>query len=177
MPSKKTPFPKNFATISIIYGLISFALMVLLTLSFFYILGSGNSPVISWNYSILIVAMFLGIKTYQQKIIKGNISFKEAYVSGVFVGITASIFFSFFMIFYSKYIDVEFIKNFVSENTIINNKKVSIEEIKQLQQQIQSISPIEIGIYAFGQLLLLSLFLPLLIYIFFKHKKNSDNEQ
>ena len=151
--------------------------MALLTLAFFYISGSGNTPVISWNYLILIAAMFLGIKTYQQKIIKSNITFKEAYVSGVFIGITVSIVFSFFMIFHTKYIDIEFIKNFVSINTLTNNKKVTTEEIKQLQQQIQSITPFAIGVYAFGQLMLLSLFLPLLIFIFFKHKKNSDIEQ
>ncbi|NVN95740.1 MAG: DUF4199 domain-containing protein [Bacteroidetes bacterium] len=171
MPSKKTDFLKKIAFISNIYSLSSGILMALLTTIYYFTFGSGHTPVLIWNYLILLFAMFLGIRSYQQKKIKGNITFKEVYISGVFIGITTSIVFAFFMIFYTKYIDIEFIKNFVSINTLINNKDITNEEMKQIQQQIHSITPFAIGIYAFGQLLLLSLFLPLLISVFYKHQK------
>ncbi len=173
MSSKKMPFPKNFAAISLLYGVISAVLMALLTLAFYYVSGSGSTPVIIWNYLILAFAMFFGIKAYQKKINKDIITFKEAYVSGVFIGITTAVIFAVFMIFYTKYIDIEFIKNFISINSLKINKDITADELKQ---QIQLITPAIIGFYAFGQLILISLFLPLLIFIFFKHRKTVNSK-
>jgi len=174
MSSTKTAFPENFAAISLRYGLISGILMALLTLFFFYISGSANTPVIIWNYIFLASAMFLAVKCYQKKINTAHITFKEAYVSAVFTGIIASVFMAVFMIFFTKYIDTEFIRNFISINALNINKEITSEEINR---HIQVITPIAIGFYAFFQLILISLFLPLLIYIFFKHKKTTNNEQ
>ena len=130
MSSEKNPFPKNFLAISALYGLISAILMILLTLAYFYVSGSGNTPVIIWNYLLLAIVMFLGVKKYQKKILLGNIAFKEAYVCGVFTGITASVIFAAFMIYYSKYIDTEFIKNFISINALKINKNITTDELK-----------------------------------------------
>ena len=81
--------------------------------------------------------------------------------------------FAAFMIYYSKYIDTEFIKNFISINALKINKNITTDELKI---QIQAITPSAIGFYAFFQLILISLLLPLLIFIFFKHKKFTNNQ-
>ncbi len=168
MPLITKHFYKSFTALSLLYGLISAILMALLTLIFYYATGSGNTPVIMWNYLLFAATMFLGVRAYQQEIVKDVISYKQAYISGVFIGISAAFFFAVFMISYSKFIDVEFIQNFITVNSAKMGKSIKNEE---LTRQIQYITPVTIGFYAFGQLLLMSLFLPLLIFVFFKHKK------
>ncbi len=168
MPSKKVPFPQKFIAISLQYGIISAVFMSMLTLLFFYISGTGNTPVIIWNYLVFTLVVFGSVKTYRKKICNSNISFKEAYVSGVSTGIVASFGFAIFMIFYTKYLDIEFIKNFISINALKINKNISVDELKR---QIQLITPVIIGFYAFFQLILISLILPFLIFILLKQKR------
>ncbi|MFZ4398642.1 MAG: DUF4199 domain-containing protein [Bacteroidales bacterium] len=168
MPLKKTSFPQNIIILTILYGIVTFVLMGLLTLIYFFIKGSGYTPVIIWNYLILFLTMFFGVKAFQKKNNIIKVTFKETYITGVFIGLIASIGFAFFMIIYTKFIDFEFINNFVSINTLQINKNINAEV---LSLQIQRITSVSIGFYAFGQLFLISLFLPLLIFIFFKYKK------
>ena len=168
MPSQKTPFPQKFLALSLRYGIISAVFMSILTLLFFYFSGTGNTPVIIWNYLVITLVVFGSVKTYRKKISNRNISFKEAYVSGVSTGIVASFVFAIFMIFYTKYIDIEFIKNFISINALKINKDTTADE---LNRQIQLITPVIIGFYAFFQLILISFILPFLIFILFKQKR------
>jgi hypothetical protein len=171
MAKKKTPFPKNFFAISFRYGIFSAVIMAALTLIFYMIIGSSSRPLLVWNYIILLLMMYITVKIYRNKL-KGYISFKECYMSGLFFGLVASIFFGIFVYINTKYIDIQLIKNFISVNEKAMQQYISGDELsKQKNILYQFSSPFFMGLRAMGELTLMSLFLPLLMSILLKKEK------
>ena len=64
-------FSKEFIVLSFRFGVISAILMATLTLFYFFIAGSGSTPVIIWNYLIFTSVLFFNTKTCSEKIFKG----------------------------------------------------------------------------------------------------------
>jgi hypothetical protein len=171
MTKKKTRFPKNFFSISFKYGIFSALIMAVLTFIFYMIIGSASRPVLVWNYIILLLMMYFSVKEYRNKL-KGYISFKECYISGLFFGLTASILVGVFVYINTKYIDKQLISNFIAVNETAMRQYISGEElIKQQNILYRFSSPIFMGFRAMGELTLMSLFLPLLMSILLKKEK------
>lgn len=174
MLKNKTPFPKRFFAISLRTGLISALLMAILTLIFYYTTGPASRPVLIWNHLILLFVMYFAVKNYRKKL-RGYINFKECYVSGLFNGIIASIFFGIFVYIYASYIDIGLINNFISENEAAMTQYISGEElIRQKEILYKYSSPVYMGIRAMGEFTLMSLFLPLLMSVLLKREKRTE---
>lgn len=174
MTRKKTDFPVNFFSISVRYGIITSLLMMFFTIISFLISGSASRPVLIWMHLILLILMFFAVKAYRRKL-KGYISFKQCYISGLFTGIFASLFFATFVYVNTQYIDIELIKNFVSVSEVAMNNYISGEELqRQIDILNQYSTPVFMGIRAAGELILISLFLPLLMSIFLKRERKTE---
>lgn len=174
MARKKTDFPVNFFPISIRYGIITALLMMFFTFITFLIFGSANRPVLIWMHLILLILMYFAVKAYRWKL-KGYISFKQCYISGLFTGIFASLFFAIFVYINTQYIDKELINNFVSISEVAMNNYISGEELQRQKDILNQYStPVFMGIRAAGELILISLFLPLLMSIFLKKERKAE---
>ncbi len=159
-------------SLSIQYGLIASVLMVILTLMFFWISGAGSNPVIVWNHFILFFVMYAGVRYYKQLIEDGYIKFKQCYFTGLFIGFVAALSFGVFMIIYTKYIDTDLIAFFIKQNETKFSHYIKGDELqKQVNLIIKYSTPFWMGVRAFVEIFLISLFMPLLMGIFFKKDK------
>lgn len=172
---KKTPFPKDFFAISLKTGFISAVLMSVSTFAFYLIWGSASKPVLIFNHFILLVMMYITVKKYRTQL-NGFINFKECYISGLSYGIVASLFFAVFVYLNTKYIDKQLISNFITESEAAMNKYISGDELqKQKEILYQYQSPMYMGIRASGELILMSIFLPLLMSVMLKKEIKTQN--
>jgi len=176
MSKKKSAFPKNFLAISLKTGIISAIIMSLSTIIIYLINGSASRPVLIWNHFVLLIVMYFAVKTYRKQLI-GYISFKECYISGLFNGIFTSVLFGFFVYINIKYIDKNLINNFISVSESAMNQYISGDELaKQKEILYQFSSPFYMSLKAMGELLLMSIFLPLLMSIFLKKEKQIEDD-
>ncbi len=174
MLKEKSEFPKNFLPISLKTGLLSAFIMMIFNVINYLIFGSASRPVLLWNHMLLFVVMFVAVKSYRKQL-EGFINFKQCYISGLFNGIFASFFFAVFVYFNTKFIDKELIKNFISINEVAMNQYISGEELHRQTDILYRFStPFFMGIRAAGELILISIFLPLLMSIFLKRERKTE---
>ena len=163
---------KSYLFSSIRFGLIASILMIILTMSFYWISGAGSRPVIVWNHFILLIVMYSGVKVYKNTLKDGVISFKQCYFSGLIIGVTTAFIFGIFMIIYTKYIDKDLITFFIKNNEDKFRHYIKGEELQhQINILVEYSTPFWMGVKAFAEVALLSLFMPLLMGIFFKKDK------
>ena len=93
---------KSSMSSSIRFGLIASILMIILTMSFYWISGAGSRPVIVWNHIVLLIIMYSGVKAYKKTKKDEVISFKQCYTSGLIIGLSAAFIFGVFMMIYTK---------------------------------------------------------------------------
>ncbi len=174
MSKEQSEFPKNFLAISLKTGILSAFLMIMFIVINYLIIGSTSRPVLLWNHMILLVIMFVAVKIYRKQL-KGYINFKQCYISGLFNGIFASLFFAVFVYFNTKFIDKELIKNFISVNEVAMNQYINGEELKRQTDILYQFStPFFMSVRAAGELILISIFLPLLMSIFLKRERKIE---
>ena len=163
---------KSYLFSSIRYGLIASILMIVLTILFFLITGAGSRPVIVWNHIILLIIMYSGVKAYKNTFKDGVISFKQCYTSGLIIGLSAAFIFGVFMIIYTKYIDKDLITFFIKNNEDKFRHYIKGEELQhQINILVEYSTPFWMGVKAFAEVALLSLFMPLLMGMFLKKDK------
>lgn len=174
MVKKKSEFPKDFFAISIRFGLLTAIIMMFITVTSYLVFDSANRPVLIWIYLVLLLIMFIAVKSYRKQL-KGYINFKQCYISGLITGVSASLFFAVFVYFNTKFIDKELIKNFISVNEVAMNNYISGEELKRQTDILYQFStPFFMSVRAAGELILISIFLPLLMSIFLKRERKTE---
>ena len=163
---------KSSMSSSIRSGFIASILMIILTMSFYWILGAGSRPVIVWNHIVLLIIMYSGVKTYKKTKKDEVISFKQCYTSGLIIGLSAAFIFGVFMMIYTKYIDKDLIQFFIRNNEIKFKNFIKGDELQhQITILVEYSTPFWMGVKAFAEVALLSLFMPLLMGMFLKKDK------
>ena len=163
---------KSSMSSSIRSGFIASILMIILTMSFYWISGAGSRPVIVWNHIVLLIIMYSGVKTYKKTKKDEVISFKQCYTSGLIIGLSAAFIFGVFMMIYTKYIDKDLIQFFIRNNEIKFKNFIKGDELQhQITILVEYSTPFWMGIKAFAEVALLCLFMPLLMGMFLKKDK------
>ena len=176
MLKQKTPFPKKFWGISLRTAILSTLLMVFVSFLYYYFRFLSTRPVILWNHLILLIMIFISVKRYRNIKLSGYINFKESYIAGLFTGVINSVLLGCFIFVYTKYIDKELIKNFIVSNEIAMNNYISGDELLRQKAFLHKTStPFFMGIRAFGELFLMSIFIPLIVSIVLKKEKRESD--
>jgi len=160
---------------SILWGVKAGILMMLLTFILFIITGSNYRPVPIWNHILLLILLFISINKLKHKLFKGYLSFKQCYISGLITGIVVALMFGIFMFFHTIYIDKELIANNIAANEKALSQYLSgIELQNKIKDLHQNTTSLTIAIKSTFEILLMSLFLPLLVSIFLKKDKSNN---
>lgn len=165
-------------SLSIQWGFKASILMILLTLVLYFITGSGYRPVPIWNHFLLLIMLFISVNSIKNRVFKGYLNFKQCYTSGLLTGIVVAVIFGIYMFFHSTYIDKQLITNNITANEKALAQYLSGIELRdKINALHQNTTSISISIKAAIELLLMSIFLPLLVSIFLKKEKNNDNSK
>jgi len=163
---------------SVQWGIKAGILMILLAIVLYWIKGSEYRLVPIWNHFLLLILLFISIKKIKQSLYKGLISFKQCYISGLITGIVVALIFGFYMYFHTIYIDKQLIAN-----NIAANEKALAQYLSgvELQNKIislhQNTTSFSIAKRVVIEIILMSIFLPLLASIFLKKDKKSGSNK
>lgn len=153
-------------------GLWASILMSVLILLFHLVGIQISRPVHPVAYFILLAFMFITSYQYKMKGLRGWISFKQAYLSGLLTGLFSAVLFGLFMWAFVRWIDPAVSNKYylLRENAIklhLSGDRLAAE----LEAWKIYVKPVFIGLRAILELALVSLFIPLLFSIVLKKEK------
>jgi len=170
---QKNPSRKA-VNLSFLWGIKAGFYMILLTLLLYFVTGSGYRPVPVWNHFLLLFIMFIAINSLKKKVYKGYLSFKQCYISGLIIGIVVAFIFGIYMFIHTSFIDKQLIINNIAANEKALSQYLAGTELQnKISLLKENTTSFSIALKATIELILISIFLPLLVSIFLKKEHNS----
>lgn len=158
------------------FGVITGFLMIITLLLAHWLDYKTTEPHFLILDLLLIILMMWACIIYRRQ--QDNVlSMRQAYLSCVMLGITAAAIFSMFLYVYLTYWHPDFTAKYIEHHDlqIMANENITQEEKINQHRILQSLTPITLTVKTFFDIVLISVFIPLILSLFLKREKQNHS--
>lgn len=170
----------TFANITIGNGLIGAAILFVLGV-LYYVLGlnyfSIGFGIISFiiTFTIIIVMMVLGMKSYRDKVLKGKINYGQKLLAGLVISLIAVIVSGFLNYLFFELVDPEYMKNQMEEFMYSMEERGIPEEQLEAMRERMDKSAFQQWVSSLTYFPIVAIVLSLIVAAFVKKETTTDN--